>query len=86
MEQDKCICGKNKDSMNLTIWKRHINSCKINKLKRGAEGTKSLKSFFIAPRVPIDDHNTLVFNTKEVRHVESKLFYIHIFQINDINF
>jgi len=35
-----CVCGKSRDNLNNTNWKRHITNCKIKKK------LKNIKSFY----------------------------------------
>lgn len=39
----KCDCGKLNSSMNDVNWSRHINACKVRKIKRNSH---DIKSFF----------------------------------------
>lgn len=59
-----CVCGKSRDNLNITNWKRHITNCKIKKNKIL---NRSITSFFPAPKKL----------RTEADHIDGK-FYIYM--------
>lgn len=46
-EKLMCICGKKREQMNPTNWKRHLDYCKIRKNKMTS---RPISSFFPTPK------------------------------------
>jgi len=42
-----CICGKKREQLNSTNWKRHLDNCKVRKTKMSS---RPISSFFPTPK------------------------------------
>lgn len=60
-DNDICVCGRKRHTMNIANWKRHLNSCKINKSKRYCP---NITSFFTASNSASKKHQ-LDYNSKD---------------------
>ena len=45
-EKCMCVCGKKREQLNITNWKRHLDNCKVRKTKISS---RSISSFFPTP-------------------------------------
>lgn len=46
-EKLMCVCGKKRENLNITNWKRHLDNCKQRKTKITS---RSITSFFNTPK------------------------------------
>lgn len=66
IQKIKCVCGKSRDNLNVTNWKRHhVDNCKVKKKNRTF--SLPITSFYPAPK-----------KLRSEAGVKDGKFYIHL--------